>query len=152
MLHENIYKTSGGTVPLILNLSAGLRWVAITPGSLPWAKMPGTRWTGGWVGLRSDLDVFQKRKYLTSTAVRTPNSPVSVCETLYLEEIYVWFSAHIWHLKPNWMQCVIQNWETAVLEYSVNHISVLKVFERPDWATSFLTFCYNFFPVISSLL
>jgi hypothetical protein len=41
--------------------------------ALPSGKNTDTHWTGGWVGLRGELNVMEKRKSFGPTWIRTPD-------------------------------------------------------------------------------
>jgi hypothetical protein len=44
----------------------GGEWLASRPGRYtPGERAPGTHWIEGWVGLRVDLGIVEKRKFLT---------------------------------------------------------------------------------------
>ena len=57
----NIYGGGGGVHPLILNLGAIWKWVVnfIPPSACSQRKNPCTRYTGGWVGPITGLDVSE---------------------------------------------------------------------------------------------
>jgi hypothetical protein len=52
------YWGSGGVAPRILGIGTRWRWVvSCTPRPLyPRERAPGTRWIGGWVGLRAGVE------------------------------------------------------------------------------------------------
>jgi hypothetical protein len=62
-----------GIALLFLDLGARKGWVfSTTPRPLYLRERPGTHYTGGWVGLRADLDVWKK---LAPTGIRSPDRP-----------------------------------------------------------------------------
>jgi hypothetical protein len=55
----------------------GDEWSASTPGRFtPRERASGTRWIGGWVGLRAGLDAVVKIKIPTPAGTRTTDYPV----------------------------------------------------------------------------
>jgi hypothetical protein len=61
----------------ILDLTIdGSEWSASRPGRFtPRERVPGTSWTGGWVGPRAILDAVVKRKILSPRRESNPDRP-----------------------------------------------------------------------------
>jgi hypothetical protein len=55
------------------------------PRYTPWLKIPGTHWTGGWVGTRAGLDTVFRGKILLPLPGIEPRSPgrPACSQTLY---------------------------------------------------------------------
>jgi hypothetical protein len=55
----------------------GSEWSASRPDRFtPRKRVPGTHWTGGWVGPRAVLDAVMKKKILSPRRVSNPRTPI----------------------------------------------------------------------------
>jgi hypothetical protein len=73
--HQGPKRRSRGIALLIIDLGARRGWVvSTTPRPLYPRERPGTHCTGGWVGPRAGLDVWEKSR-LHRDSIPVPSSP-----------------------------------------------------------------------------